>query len=104
MRAWMEDFCDGARHNFWQGYQLGLETPYIPELNDSENIWHGWSMGRIEREGWLRLSNWQARLQRTRQFTGVLWKLIRSFRRGLEFGSREKDGTLTISVSLGKWN
>jgi hypothetical protein len=102
MRVVAEDFGNGARHNFWLGYEMGL-VGRLPERDASEFIRSGFAQGHCEREGWFRLTTWQARIKRTRQFLKVLYALIRSFRQGLEFGQREKNGVLTISVLLGKW-
>jgi hypothetical protein len=99
-----EDFRNEVRRNFWYGYELGLKDERLPERYADENIWHGWSLGSIEALGWHRLTAWQARLKRTRQFVGVLYKFIRSFRNGIQFGFREKDGVLRIHVILGKWD
>jgi hypothetical protein len=97
-----EDFGNGARHNYWLGYELGL-MGHLPESEASEFIWKGFSHGHIEREGWFRITTWQARIYRTRRFVKVLIALLRSFRQGLDFGAREKDGVLHIDVLLGKW-
>jgi len=103
MQTLAEDFGNGERHDFWFGYELGFEHKYLPERDASESIWHGWRLGHIEKEGWHRLSTWQARVKRARQFVGVFRKLIGAFYQGIEFGSYEKDGILRIYVILGEW-
>ena len=52
---------------FWQGYELGLGGKCLPNNNDDELIWHGFSHGHIEREKWFQVSKWVGRRRRFRR-------------------------------------
>lgn len=45
------------REKFWYGYEQGLLDPRrcvdLSLITFNEHILHGWSMGLIERQGWL---------------------------------------------------
>ena len=57
-------YREQVRDLFFEGYESGLEQRELPNSDDSEYFWHGWAMGHVEAEGWLRKVTLREKIQK----------------------------------------